>query len=69
MGLCSNRRELSAIFQLMDRNNDGKLSREEVQFGCEMLNKKLPGDIRIDADQVFDLVMLLPRHAPVLFRV
>jgi len=57
MGLLfSNRRELGAIFQLMDRNNDGKLSREEVQFGCEMLNKKLPGDIRIDADQVFDLM-------------
>ena len=55
--LYANKKQLKALFQFFDTNNDGSISRQEFHEGCNHLNKLLPADERIrNIDHLLDLM-------------
>jgi len=52
--LFANRRELSAVLRLLDSNHDGRLSREEMERGCQVLNQRLPPQKHVNGTLLFE---------------
>jgi Ca2+-binding EF-hand superfamily protein/diadenosine tetraphosphatase ApaH/serine/threonine PP2A family protein phosphatase len=52
--LRANHRMLMTVYNFLDVNGDGTINKEEFKAGIELLNKRLPADRRLRADELFE---------------